>query len=368
MTINSHFKSNDYIEIHQIPAIKIKKSTPSHQVASLVFKELNLNYSIEQKPFCKGTIKRIYQALNKDSGEEVVVSEFRSWKMPDYPESSLPTNWIEKYALTKERFNRIKKIEGILPLYKLLQVKIDANSFYQFIIEKNCKLGNLAQIWQNSCFSPSQVIFYTEQILDIVRSAHHQKLIINDLKLDNIFVDDQGQTLYLGDIEAIRYEDEVNCSNSENHLMGSTQYLSPEIFCFPEQLHKPILKDLWALGLSLAFLWDFTADGSNTEKLFNHLEALNKERIYANKPYQLDFFEEISKLLEGLPSFISKMLTVDPKNRFQSIDEVIDAFNEEVLDQSSETETLSTSTSDGLEDSSSSIEEIYSKSFDSDCE
>lgn len=91
--------------------------------------------------------------------------------------------------------------------------------------------------------SVDQVRYFVSQILEGVRYIHEKKYIHRDMKLSNVFLDENMQ-IKIGDFGlAIHVEDP---RLDEKHICGTINYLAPEVVSYKG---FSCLTDVWAIGV-----------------------------------------------------------------------------------------------------------------------
>lgn len=322
------------------------------------------NYFINIQPFCAGSIKLIYEGFN-EAGKPVIISEFRSWQRPDG--ESVGEDWATLYSTDKEIFEKAKTVPGIVPLYDHLEYVIP-EGVRQFVVSERCEC-DLMTFWAKS---QGPLLDFANQLIHIVKSAHDNHLVINDLTLNNLLVK-EGK-IYLSDLDLLYAHDSDSPKN--NKTLGTVDFLPPESFCLGEVQFDPYKKDLWALGIALAYLMDSSTnkkasrilsetlqldaikifsnkEPSKTKNLSSSLRLLRFNNIQKLSCYAEAFkrrfqkFYDASHFAGGISPIVGKLMNADPARRYQTIDELLSDWNKyydtQALDDSA---SLSTSDSD----------------------
>lgn len=173
--------------------------------------------------------------------------------------------------------------------------------------------SDLGEIFRSRRLAHEEVdsIFY--QILSALGELHRNGIVHRDIKLENVLVTGDGR-VKLSDLGLMKCG-EFDSMTKTGVLLGTAQYMPPEYVRGSVYDHRG---DLYAVGLMLYEL--LTSKRRLSDKNGNEaLEYLIKTRF------------QIPRItLTGLPrkylDIIDRALDPDPDNRFQSADEMRDAF------------------------------------------
>lgn len=131
------------------------------------------------------------------------------------------------------------------------------------IIEQLCEGGTLSNLVSRNP-SQEQVSYIAYQILRIVKIFLNKKLILRDIKPDNILlVNQQTLNIVMGDIgDAYKYYPNGAPDREVSQLAGTPEYFSPETARrFLETQRKESANqpsaDIWAVGATIAKVFDY---------------------------------------------------------------------------------------------------------------
>ncbi|MCD4657110.1 MAG: protein kinase, partial [Planctomycetes bacterium] len=158
-----------------------------------------------------------------------------------------------------------------------------------------------------------QVIDYLMQTARGLKEAHHWNIIHRDIKPDNLLVDTRG-TVKIVDFGLAKQTTSDAQLSQSGYFLGTPAYISPEQASGDPADHRA---DVYSLGIS--------AFQMLTSKLpFNGTAAqVVTAHLIQELPDISDVNEECPQTLEAV---IRKMASKSPDERYQSMDEVIDAL------------------------------------------
>ncbi|AFY31737.1 bifunctional serine/threonine-protein kinase/ABC transporter substrate-binding protein [Calothrix sp. PCC 7507] len=197
---------------------------------------------------------------------------------------------------------------------------INNNSYLFFIVQKYVEGQDLNQelitrLKYNNRYLESEVLDILKQILNVLHHIHtrQEPVIHRDIKPANIVHSIKEGKYYLVDFGAVKQiipVVEQGFSDSETGFV--TEGISP-----PEQLNRKVYpsSDLFSLAITCVMLLTgklITSDSHSSEDI----------RIF-NIPYNRDKWQKYAQIQPGLTTILSKMLELDPKNRYQSANEVL---------------------------------------------
>ncbi|PAX58082.1 bifunctional serine/threonine-protein kinase/ABC transporter substrate-binding protein [Brunnivagina elsteri] len=289
----------------------------------------------------QGGFGRTFVALDLDSpGETLAQKRHRILKLlhPNTQLSSAGLKLVERFfkeeaeALEELRHNQIPR------LYAFFELSIAVYSQYQqqdnqHLVNGEQKLFYLVQEYiegqdlekellrsrseQKRNFSETEVIEVLQEVLGILKFIHanpKKALIHRDIKPSNIVRSNQDKQLYLIDFGAVKQVVKVVEEGADS---SETVIVSPG-FSPPEQVHGKTVtftSDLYSLAASCVCL----LTGKNPHSF--------------DIPFNLEKWKTSATISPKLAKVLNKMLEPDPKNRYQSADDVIRALrNEGIID------------------------------------
>ncbi|HIQ01687.1 MAG TPA: serine/threonine protein kinase, partial [Anaerolineales bacterium] len=168
---------------------------------------------------------------------------------------------------------------------------------------------------QDTPISLEEVQRVVEAVGDALAYAHRQGILHRDIKPSNIILAPEGQ-IYLTDFGLARMADVGESTLSRDMMVGTPQYISPEQAKGETRLDART--DIYSLGVVLYELLvgrvPFQAD-TPYAVIHNH--------IFTPLPLPRDLKPELPEPLERM---LLKALAKDPDDRFQTVEEMIGAF------------------------------------------
>ena len=152
-----------------------------------------------------------------------------------------------------------------------------------------------------------KVALYIKQLLDCLHHLHSRNIVHLDLNPDNILVDSKSKKLKLiGFTHSKTLKPEIFSSNSNQqvyHDYGQPEFVAPEVV-----LRKPVTlnTDMWSVGVLAYILLSGKSPfyGSNPKQTLINVENC-----------QWAFVDELNQMSLEAKDFITKLLTLDPKER-----------------------------------------------------
>ena len=145
-----------------------------------------------------------------------------------------------------------------------------------------------------------------KQLTEAINYIHNMNIIHFDIKLENVLLNHETNKIKLIDFGlSVRNNDLKNIKEIKNVIVGTTDYLAPELLKKPTIITYAI--DCWALGIFLYELITFKSPfkGKNSQ--------ITKSNI-------LNYIWDNSILEEPLKSIIQNLLNVDFKTRLNTGD------------------------------------------------
>ncbi len=167
----------------------------------------------------------------------------------------------------------------------------------------------------------SETIHIITQILIALEEVHHHKVFHRDIKPDNIHITVDGQVKLL-DFGIIQESSDQNLTK-EGNVIGTISYLAPEIIRAPQR--KASTKtDVYSVGIMMYELLTGvkpfkSKPGISDIAQRNNDLAMNIITATVVTPNEMD--ATIDPLLS---SFVMKMLSRDPSDRYQSAADALD--------------------------------------------
>jgi serine/threonine protein kinase len=213
-----------------------------------------------------------------------------------------------------ERFEREAKALAQLGSHaqipRLLDYFESEGSFY--LVQEYVSGSNLAkEIRQNGPLSELGVKRFLKEILSVLEYVHQNQVIHRDIKPPNIIRCQDDGRLVLIDFGAVK--DEIAEFDDDGQKAPTTQFVGTVGFAPPEQLAlRPLYaSDIYAIGVTCLYLltgkppMEFEIDSRTGEILWQEF---------------VDVSEHFEKILR-------KMLKISPRDRYQSVEQVLRALD-----------------------------------------
>lgn len=172
------------------------------------------------------------------------------------------------------------------------------------ILLEYCDSGTLGQfIKKHERLNERQCAFYLKQILSAVHHLHEMNVIHRDIKVDNMFLTGDSQTLKVGDFGF------ATVSNGElitNGICGTPNYIAPEILLHRKYSTK---SDMWAIGCCF-YLMLFGVAPFHTKSIETTYEKI-KSGVF-------DFPPNV-RISSGAKDLVRSLLHFDPQTRFSCL-------------------------------------------------
>jgi serine/threonine protein kinase len=148
--------------------------------------------------------------------------------------------------------------------------------------------------------------FFFQQLIMGLRYCHHNNVAHRDLKPENILVDLKTRRLKISDFGLANMQPAPSASGGQGALMrtvcGTPNYVAPEVL--KEQGYNGFRADLWSAGVILFVMitGQLPFEDKNTTNLYSKIER---------GEYRVP-----STVSNGARDLISRMLVVDPNERY----------------------------------------------------
>lgn len=245
-----------------------------------------------------------------------------------YKAEDLKTNTLVAIKVLKEeflededvirRFHMESEAIGKLDdehVVKVLDVGVDENDNY--IVMELLKPDTLQDIIKKNkrFFDNSEIIDMSLQILRGIQTAHQNDIIHRDIKPQNILIDENG-VLKVSDFGIARVASRNTLKNTKD-AMGSVHYASPE------QSRGSLVdkrSDIYSFGI---LLYELATNRLPFQGDTAISIALKHSRSDVVNPSYINLNLNLS-----IEAIILKAMQKEPCHRFQSVDEIIELFEE----------------------------------------
>ncbi|KAK6541234.1 Cell cycle serine/threonine-protein kinase cdc5/MSD2 [Orbilia ellipsospora] len=160
-------------------------------------------------------------------------------------------------------------------------------------------------------FTEPEARYFLIQMLGAVKYMHSRNVIHRDLKLGNIFLD-EDMNVKIGDFGLAALL--IDGTERKNTICGTPNYIAPEVLFGKDEGHS-FEVDLWSLGIILyaMLVGKPPFQSGNVKEIYQKIKVATYS-YPANPPQQIS--EEAKDLINGL-------LSPDPRNR-PTIDQIAD--------------------------------------------
>nr|XP_004652112.2 sperm motility kinase 2B-like [Jaculus jaculus] len=166
-----------------------------------------------------------------------------------------------------------------------------------YLVMELCHRDLMEHIYWNGCLQEDEARQIFKQILDAISYCHSHGIVHQDIKPDNIMVDDRGKVTVIDFGLATRFLP----GQMLTRYCGAYKYMPPEAIL--RQSYDGPKKDMWSLGVLLFFMVTRTMP-------FNAKTLTELKEEIVKGDYQFP-----QALSEELKDLIRLLLTVDPERR-----------------------------------------------------
>ena len=240
-----------------------------------------------------GPITRVYKAIQPELQRVVLVKQLNPDRISD-------EELVERF---KQEGLILAKINSP---YVITIFDFGFEDDVPFLVTEFIEGNTLAELIQKNGSLPWDIsLFILGQLAQGLNAIHHQNIIHQDIKPENIFISNEGE-VKLGDLGF-----SVTLEQADQQIQGTPAYLAPEAV---EGLPIDFRSDLYSLGLVgyeiLTGENPFAADDMTT--VLNRIINLKPMSVVAVKP----------DVPDKLSSLITKLMARNPEDRFQSAKDV----------------------------------------------
>ncbi len=184
---------------------------------------------------------------------------------------------------------------------------------YHYLVMPYLRGGTLEDMLDGSLLTLEEVCILLEQLTSALSYMHALGLLHRDIKPANILFD-QDHTLYLSDFGIVTWLGER--PGCDGHLMGTPHYIAPEIL----EGYVDERSEVYSVGILLyQILTGYVPfDGPSDWKI-----CLHHRETQPMAPSLLN-----PSLPRPLERVILRALEKDPRHRYQTIEDVLHAFQE----------------------------------------
>lgn len=234
-------------------------------------------------------------ALDREVALKVLPSELVSGEDAEF---------AERFKREAQAIGRLDH-PGILPVFDYGEA-----DGYLYLVMPYARGGNLRSRVRKAPLSRPEVFHIFENIVAGAAHAHSHGIIHRDLKPANILLHEDGRA-YIGDFGIAKTMDNSTAMTQAGLILGSPSYMAPEQFMGWADYRS----DLYSLGLILFFML-------TGRKLYSGRLPFEIGSRHLNDPIPLPD----PQVPPDLEPFLRKALAKKPQDRFQSAQEMLQAF------------------------------------------
>jgi serine/threonine protein kinase len=222
----------------------------------------------------------------------------------------ISADFVAKWMVTDLKFNKTTNIIKEASIHISLNhprivecVNYFEENYKFYLITRFCAQGPLLFVKNKT---EEQKIRYLNQIAEGIGFLHTNKIAHRDIKLDNIFID-ENDDIKLGDFGYASYGEVFK------DYAGTPSYVSPQIMCKTQYTSKC---DIWSFGMT-SYCLLCEPESNRSVNLLNFMQEIKNNNKQAHK-------ELITKEIEALDftgisdkskNMILKMLSYEEEDR-----------------------------------------------------
>ena len=248
--------------------------------------------------------------IQNDLGQELVINKINNQNLIE-----------EKKAIVSQEITNMYKLSGKQYLVQCMAHNIkdlydESNNIVGFdvLIQMPLLLPMTEYMKENDNLTIDQIERLALQIGRALKSMHSINMIHRDIKPQNIYIDDNFNFL-LGDFGVSK---QVQSSNYST-MAGTEPFIAPEVWKL-SQTNKRYDKtaDIYSFGITLYYLLnDNMLPLTNEDSTYNDIEVAKNDRLNGK------VFPPPKNGSEKLKAIVMKCCKYKPKNRYQSMEEVL---------------------------------------------
>ena len=213
---------------------------------------------------------------------------------------------LETFLREARKMAKIDNIPGIVRVREIF----DANDTAYIIMDYVEGETLLTRLQKNGRMSPDECFRLLRPLTESLSKAHQRGLIHRDIKPDNIMIDEQGE-IWLLDMGAAKDLDASSARTQSTQMVVSHGFSPPEQYSSGHMIGA--WTDVYALCATINYCMSGTILPMATDRLTN--PALQDVRPYL-----------AGNLPPAVANVLTKGLAVQPRERYQSMDELKNAF------------------------------------------
>jgi HAMP domain-containing protein len=256
------------------------------------------------KPLGSGGIGQVFMALDQELDEKIAIKIMRSNVIDDVE----GLNFKEEIRLARKITHR-----NIVRTYDFGSWQHSYYITMEFV--QGVGLNDFIAKQKNS-LDINVGVGICKQICSAVMAAHQMGIIHRDLKPSNMIINRRGILQVMDFGLAMQVNTSGQSKESENIVMGTPKYMAPEQFLGSKDLDER--SDIYSLGAVMFSLF-------SGKPPFPGKDLAELAEKHMNSP--IPNIERNPPLPPQLQGIIFKALAKEPKNRFQSVRELLTDLN-----------------------------------------
>lgn len=276
-------------------------------------------YSIEEKLSSRGMME-VFRGRDREADRPVVVKVIKE-------------PWSENEELVDDLLREARALARLEHphLLQVYDAGRDSETGRPYIVMQFAEGGTVAQRLETGPFAPEEALRMLREATEALQHAHTEWIMHLSIRPADLFLDPDGRVM-LGDF-AVAHGGEVDLDRS-GELYGAATYMGPEQWDSSEPDEQ---SDIWALGVT--FYEMLTGErpyaGETPSEIRQSLEGSSFTPVH----------ERDSNVPETYQSLLEKMLAVEPEDRYQFCEELLEDI--ETLGEKPEEEPRSEPTESG---------------------
>lgn len=245
----------------------------------------------------QGSMSMVYKAKDPMFQREVAIKVLPRHMVND-------SNYRERFMLEARSIAALEHA-AIVPVYDFGE-----QDGQPYIVMRLMSGGSLRDRMKNGYLPFDEVLRVVERVSNALTAAHAKGMIHRDIRPDNILFDHYNN-VYVSDLGVAKLM-QATVTSRDNALLGSPQYIAPEVSKGSSELTHLI--DIYSLGITLFEMFTnqhpFRADTA-VGVLLEHVQAPvpKLRRVRPDLP-------------SGLQAVINKAVAKNPQERYQSASEL----------------------------------------------
>jgi len=258
-----------------------------------------------------GGMGEVYQASRPDRAQPLAIKFLR-------------LDAIDQEAAAQGRFIREMRILQALDHPNIISILdqgiVDGQLYYVMPQVRGMTLNTLQR---RVAFSPLAFQPVFQQLASALAYAHEQNVVHRDLKPSNIFIERRGDSYaaFLGDFGLGKREGQDHTLTEAGAVLGTPHYMAPEVILGEK---AAVAADIYSLGV---MVYEVLTGRLPFESQFAHSVAM--AHVTQAPPPPSEFSADFPPPLEA---FLLRCLEKSPENRYASVREMLQAY-EDALSQ-----------------------------------